>query len=219
MPPTASRPSAACPVGHALEGSAGGARGLSPDAAVWHNRGVSASGLIQLARDIDARCRLRGAFTLRSGRPSSEYFDKYLFEADPALLTRVTAQMTALVPEGTDLLGGLELGGIPLVTMLSQATGIPALFVRKEAKTYGTRRLAEGGDPAGRTVVLVEDVITTGGAVINAAKALRALGATVSTVVCAIDRSDSGTSSLADQGIEVRPVLTKDLLDSVDTSA
>ena len=134
--------------------------------------------MIQLARDVNARCRLRGEFVLRSGQVSNEYFDKYLFEADPGLLARVAAAMRPLVPVGADLLGGLELGGIPLVTVLSQATSLPALFVRKQAKGYGTRRLAEGGDPAGRTVVLVEDVITTGGAVAAAASALRDLGAT-----------------------------------------
>ena len=66
-----------------------------------------------LARDIDACCRLRGEFTLRSGQVSHEYFDKYLFEADPALLKRIVARMRDLVPDGTDLLGGLEMGGIP----------------------------------------------------------------------------------------------------------
>jgi orotate phosphoribosyltransferase len=175
---------------------------------------MPASGLVQLARDIDARCRLRGTFTLRSGQVSGEYFDKYLFESDPVLLRRVVDRMAALMPGGTSLLGGLELGGIPLATILSQVTGIPALFVRKEAKSYGTCRLAEGGDPAGRTVLLIEDVITTGGAVVNAAHALRDLGATVSTVVCAIDRSRPGRNALAAEGIAVRPVLTKDLLDS-----
>jgi orotate phosphoribosyltransferase len=176
---------------------------------------VPDSDLVQLARDIDARCRLRGVFTLRSGKVSSEYFDKYLFESDPVLLRRVVERMSALIPAGTDLLGGLELGGVPLATMLSSDTGIPALFVRKEAKTYGTCQLAEGGDPAGRTVLLVEDVITTGGAVRNAARALRAGGATVTTVVCAIDRSAPGQNALGAEGITVRSVLTKDLLDSV----
>jgi orotate phosphoribosyltransferase len=76
-------------------------------------------------------------------------------------------------------------------------------------------RLAEGGDPAGHTVVLVEDVITTGGAVIQAARALRDLGATVTTVICAIDRSGPAGNDLATEGITVRSVLTKDLLDSV----
>jgi len=175
--------------------------------------------LVQLARDVDARCRLRGQFTLRSGQVSGEYFDKYLFESDPVLLRRVVARMAALVPAGTDLLGGLELGGVPLATVLSGDTGIPALFIRKEAKAYGTRQLAEGGDPAGRTVVLVEDVITTGGAVRNAARALRASGATVTVVVCAIDRSAPGEDPLGADGIMVRPVLTKALLDSVTSAS
>jgi orotate phosphoribosyltransferase len=177
---------------------------------------VQSGDLAQLARDVNARCRLRGSFTLRSGQTSEEYFDKYLFEADPLLLARVTGAMRALIPDGTDLLAGLELGGIPLVTLLSQTTGIPALFVRKSAKDYGTGRLAEGGDPAGRLVVLVEDVITTGGAVVAAARALRDLGATVTTVVCAIDRSGPDARGLESEGIAVRAVLTKDLLDAVN---
>jgi orotate phosphoribosyltransferase len=86
--------------------------------------------------------------------------------------------------------------------------------VRKQAKSYGTRQLAEGGDPRGRTVVLIEDVITTGGAVVHAAQALRELGATVTTVVCAIDRSHPGASGLTPEGIAVRSVLTKDMLDA-----
>jgi orotate phosphoribosyltransferase len=110
-------------------------------------------------------------------------------------------------------LPGLELGGVPLATMLSQFTGLPALFVRKEAKTYGAARLAEGADPAGQTVTLVEDVITTGGAVTAAARAVRDLGATVNTVVCAIDRSQRGQNPLAMEGVRVLKVFTKDDLD------
>ena len=171
--------------------------------------------LVTLARDIDASCRLTGEFVLRSGQVAHEYFDKYLFETDPTLLRRVAERMVTLVPDRVDLLGGLELGGVPLVTMLSSLTGIPALFVRKKAKTYGTRRLAEGATTTGRTVVLVEDVITTGGAVRNAARALRAAGAIVDTVICAIDRSVPGTDPFAADGIGIRAVLTKDLFDSV----
>jgi orotate phosphoribosyltransferase len=144
---------------------------------------------------------------------ASEYFDKYLFEADPLLLGRVAARMARLLPPDTQLLGGLELGGVPLATALSQLTGLPALFVRKQAKAYGTRKLVEGDDPAGRQVTLVEDVITVGGTVVAAADALRALGATVSAVVCAIDRSSPGESAVAAAGITVLPVLTKDQLD------
>jgi orotate phosphoribosyltransferase len=170
--------------------------------------------LAELARDIDERCRLTGSFVLRSGPVVPEYFDKYLFEADPRLLRRIAGQMTGLVPPGTRLLGGLELGGVPIATMLSQLTGIPAMFVRKHAKAYGTCKLAEGDNPAGLQVTLVEDVITTGGAVIAAATALRELGASVSTVICAIDRSAAGQNLLASHDIEVRAVLTKAQLDA-----
>jgi orotate phosphoribosyltransferase len=173
--------------------------------------------LLALARDLDARCRLRGRFVLRSGQVTGEYFDKYLFESDPVLLHRVAEKMVDLIPAGTEMLGGLELGGIPLATMLSQMTGLPTLFIRKAAKEYGTRRLAEGGDFLGRTVLLVEDVITTGGAVRNAAAALRSHGAAATNVVCAIDRSSPDSDRLSDAGIGIRAVLTKAQLDAAST--
>jgi orotate phosphoribosyltransferase len=180
---------------------------------------MTSTELTELAADIDARCRLHGSFVLRSGQITDEYFDKYLFEADPRLLRRVAERMVPLIPADAQSLGGLELGGVPIATMLSQLTGLPALFARKQAKEYGTRKLAEGDDPAGMHVVLVEDVITTGGAVLAAATALRDLGATVSTVLCAIDRSAPGGSVLADNGISVRSVLTKADLDAAAGAA
>ena len=170
---------------------------------------------VTLAADIDATCRLTGTFTLRSGQVSSEYFDKYLFESDPALLSRVAREMAQLLPHDTDLLGGLELGGVPIATMISAMTGHHALFVRKEAKSYGTCKLAEGAEVTGRRVTLIEDVITTGGAVRDATRALREAGAVVDVVVCAIDRSPARENPLADVGLEVRPVLTKAMLDAV----
>jgi orotate phosphoribosyltransferase len=172
-----------------------------------------------LASDIDACCRLTGEFTLRSGQVASEYFDKYLFEAQPALLARVADRMVDLVPAETDLLGGLELGGVPLATALSARTGLPSLFVRKQAKQYGTCKLAEGPDFTGRRVVLVEDVITTGGAVRDAVQELRAGGAVVDVVVCAIDRSPEGGNPLDDVDLEVRAVLTKAALDAARADA
>ena len=168
-----------------------------------------------LARDIDHVCELTGTFQVRSGQTATEYFDKYLFESDPQLLRRVAEAMQPLVPDGTDLLGGLELGGIPLVTMLSSITGLPALFVRKTAKEYGTRRLAEGAEVEGRRITLVEDVITTGGAVRNATDALRAAGATAATVLCAIDRSETPGQALTDAGLTTLAVLTRADLDAV----
>jgi orotate phosphoribosyltransferase len=172
-----------------------------------------------LAAEIDAACRLSGTFTLRSGQVSHEYFDKYLFETSPALLARVAEAMVGLVPDGTELLGGLEMGGIPIATVLSSRTGLPALFVRKKAKEYGTCKLAEGPDVAGRHITLVEDVITTGGAVRDATNALRAAGAVVQVVVCAIDRSPEAENPLADVGLEIRPVLTKAELDAARSAS
>jgi orotate phosphoribosyltransferase len=166
-----------------------------------------------LARDIDGCCRLTGEFTLRSGQVASEYFDKYLFEADPTLLARVARSMVQLLPDDTYLVGGLELGGIPIATMVSSLTGRPAVFVRKKAKEYGTCKLAEGPDVSGQKVTLIEDVITTGGAVRDATRALRDAGATVEVVVCAIDRSPGDENPLADVDLDVRPVLTKADLD------
>ncbi len=172
-----------------------------------------------LAADIDATCRLTGEFVLRSGQVSNEYFDKYLFEADPLLLARVAREVAQLLPADAELLGGLEMGGIPIATAVSQLVGLPMVFVRKKAKEYGTAKLAEGPAFDGRKVVLIEDVITTGGAVRDATSALREGGAIVETVVCAIDRSPAGENPLADVGLEVRAVLTKAELDAARAAA
>src|SRR5262245_13679033 len=103
-----------------------------------------------LARKLARLCHLEGEFRLRSGQVASTYFDKYLFEAEPEVLGLVASRMAGMVPEGTEVLAGLELGGVPVATALSLATGIPAAFVRKEAKRHGTAKLAEGRDVAGR---------------------------------------------------------------------
>ena len=101
-----------------------------------------------LARRVHQASHLTGSFVLRSGATSSEYFDKYRFESDPRLLRELAEAMAGLLPGEADGLAGLELGGVPLATVLSQVTGLPAGFVRKQAKPYGTRRLAEGFDVA-----------------------------------------------------------------------
>ena len=166
-----------------------------------------------LARDIDQTCRLHGEFELRSGQLVTEYFDKYLFESQPELLRRVAEAMVPLLPRETDVVGGLELGGVPIATMVSSVTGIPAIFVRKQAKAYGTRRLAEGAEVTGKSITLIEDVVTTGGAAYAAALALREAGATVDVAVCAIDRSEPGSNRLEQIGVQTRAVLTRADLD------
>jgi orotate phosphoribosyltransferase len=113
----------------------------------------------ELAVSIMPVARLTGQFRLRSGATASECFDKYRFESDPQLLRAVASQLVPLVPTNTEVLAGLELGGVPIAAALSLATGLPAAFVRKKAKSYGTCRLAEGVEVAGRRVLVVEDVI------------------------------------------------------------
>ena len=161
-----------------------------------------------LARRVHEASHLTGSFVLRSGATSSEYFDKYRFESDPRLLRELAEAMAGLLPGEADGLAGLELGGVPLATVLSQVTGLPAGFVRKQAKPYGTRRLAEGFDVAGRRLVVVEDVVTSGGAVVDSCRALRSEGADVTVALCVIDREAGGPANLAEIGVELRPLFT-----------
>ena len=172
--------------------------------------------LDHLADRINAVSRLTGTFTLRSGQIATEYFDKYRFEALPDLLGEIADAMVPLIPMGTEVLAGLEMGGIPIATALSMRTGIPAAFVRKEAKKYGTARLAEGTDIAGRTVTVVEDVITTGGQVVISTNDLRALGARVGHVVCVIDRSTDQGAALTAEGLTMHALLTRAQLDAAE---
>ena len=161
-----------------------------------------------LAQRIYATAHITGDFTLRSGAKSHEYFDKYLFEADPDLLKHIALALVNLVPPGVDALAGLEMGGIPIATMLSQLTNLPVLFVRKKAKDYGTCKIAEGGHVRGRKLLIVEDVVTSGGAILDAARALRAEGAELAHVVCVIDRESGGAANLAKANLILNPLFS-----------
>jgi orotate phosphoribosyltransferase len=167
-----------------------------------------------LAAAINLASRLEGDFVLRSGQRSAYYFDKYRFEADPSLLKRVASAMLDLVPSDAEVLAGLELGGVPIATAMSLQSGLPVVFVRKEAKTYGTCRAVEGGELLGRCTVIVEDVISTGGAVADAALILRAEGARLSDVVCAIWRGSGQPSITGVPDLRVTPALTQSDLDA-----
>jgi orotate phosphoribosyltransferase len=169
----------------------------------------------QLATEIARRCRLEGEFVLRSGRVSQHYFDKYLFEADPRLLAAIADHLQPLIPSGTEVLAGLELGGVPLAVMLSARTSLPVCFVRKQAKEYGTARLAEGAEIDGRKVLVVEDVVTTGGQVALSTAEMRARGAEIGTALCVIDRRDGGPTPLDEAGLDLRALFTADELGGV----
>ena len=165
-----------------------------------------------LPSDVAEIATLRGDFLLRSGQRADTYFDKYRFEADPQLLRRVARQMARLVPAGTEVLAGLELGGVPLATALSLETGLAARFVRKQAKDYGTCLAVEGGDVAGRAIVLVEDVITTGGAVKDAARMIDEAGGQILGVICAIWRGQGAPAIAGLPHLPVFAVMSRDEL-------
>ncbi|MEI7973343.1 MAG: orotate phosphoribosyltransferase [Bdellovibrio sp.] len=150
----------------------------------------------ELAQRIYEVAYLRGDFLLRSGQRSSEYFDKYRFEAEPLLLREIARHLVPLIPRDTEILAGLELGGVPIATAISLQTGLPLAFVRKKAKDYGTCRVAEGLDLKARKVLVVEDVITTGGQVLSSVEDLRQLGALVTHVACVIYRGPEAENPL-----------------------
>lgn len=168
----------------------------------------------ELAAAVYETAHLTGSFVLRSGRVATQYFDKYQFESDPRLLAAIAEHAADLVPDTTEILAGLELGGVPVATALSLKSGLPAVFVRKTAKTYGTCRLAEGADISGRQVLVVEDVITSGGQVAHSTAELRRRGAVVTDVLCVVDREEGGISSLAEHGLRVHPLFTASQLHS-----
>lgn len=162
----------------------------------------------ELAHAIYNVSHITGEFKLRSGAISNEYFDKYRFESRPNILKNLAEQMKALIPEGIDYLAGLEMGGIPVATALSLLTGIPAVFVRKEAKEYGTCQFVEGAEVKGKKLLIVEDVVTSGGQIIISTNDLRKQGAIIEKAICVIDREAGGIEKLQDAGIALNALFT-----------
>lgn len=162
-----------------------------------------------LAKRIYSAAHLTGQFTLRSGAVSQEYFDKYLFESDPGLLAAIAEAMLPLIPVETEVLAGLEMGGIPVVTMLSHLSGLPCIFVRKAAKQYGTAKLAEGCEYSGKKVLIIEDVVTSGGQIVLSQQDLISSGAIADHALCVIDRESGGKEALKAAGIELHALFTK----------
>ena len=164
--------------------------------------------MLSLPERIRRSARLSGRFVLRSGEVSDTYFDKYQFEADPQLLRDIAIALSHLLPEGTEVLAGLEMGGIPIVTTLSQVTGIPAAFIRKEPKKYGTCRYAEGTSLRGKRFVLIEDVVSSGGALADSLAKLKADGLVPLSALCVIDRQTGGAESLTELGLHLKALFT-----------
>jgi orotate phosphoribosyltransferase len=152
---------------------------------------------------------LHGDFTLRSGRKSSYYLDKYLFSTQPAILSGLGVLFAQRIPPETDRLAGAELGGIPLVSSASIATGKPCLFIRNSKKDYGTAKQLEGRIEAGDKVVLLEDVATTGGQALEAAETIQEAGGEILKVIATIDREEGARENFESAGIPFESIFTK----------
>jgi orotate phosphoribosyltransferase len=162
--------------------------------------------LIQRIRDT---ALLHGEFTLRSGKTSRYYLDKYRFETEPDILRALGERFARFADEQVDRLAGAVLGGIPLVTATALATGKPTVLIRAEKKDYGTAQQIEGVLNEGDRVLLIEDVATTGGQVLEAAQMLTELGASVSAIVAVIDREEGARQNIEEAGYRFERLLTK----------
>lgn len=158
------------------------------------------------ARIASAAC-ITDAFTLVDGQVLDSYFDEYRLASDPQLLRDVADAMAALVPEDAEVLAGIELGGVPLVIALSAATGLPAAFLRRLPKRYGSKRQIEGMNVEGRKVVLADDVVRSGGQLAAMARILRRAGAEVTDALCVLERPLGGRLLLEEQKMTLRSLL------------
>jgi len=167
----------------------------------------------RLARRLVEAAYLEGDFVLASGRRSRYYFDKYRFETRPDLLAPVASLIADLVPAGTDRIAGPELGAVALAAAASLASGLPCLFVRGEAKAYGTAKQIEGPFEPGDAVAVIEDVMTSGGSAIKAAQALTEAGCRITRIVGVIDREEGAAQAVNEAGYELVAVFTRSELE------
>ncbi len=164
-----------------------------------------------LGQRLVERAYLTGDFVLRSGRRSKYYLDKYRFETDPVLLDglgRLIADVRREHAPEAELLAGPELGAVPLAAVASVHTGLPYVIVRKEAKDYGTAKRLEGVFEPGQRVCVVEDVVTSGGALLAAVAGLREAGLDVSAAISVVDRLEGGAEAIAADGVRLASLYT-----------
>lgn len=162
----------------------------------------------ELAAAIREAAYLEGQFTLRSGRTSPYYLDKYRFETRPELLAEIARRLARFVDDSIDRVAGAELGAVPLATAVALETGRPFVIVRNQRKDYGTGRAIEGELHAGERVLLVEDIATSGGQALEAVRALREAGAEVAGVVVVIDRLEGARARIESANVRYEALLT-----------
>jgi len=162
-----------------------------------------------LARRIRDAAYLEGDFTLRSGRKSKYYLDKYLFETQPEILRALGEMFATYVRPSTTLIAGAELGGVALAAAASMASGKPFVIIRNARKDYGTGKPYEGRLTDADSVLLVEDIATTGGQVLEATKFIMSVGAKVERIVAVIDRQEGARENIESAGICFEALFTK----------
>jgi len=152
--------------------------------------------------------RLSGDFLLPSGEHTATYLDTYRFQAEPILLRKIAEAMVLLLPTGIEVLGGLRMSDVPIVTMLSQLGGLPAACICDEANDGGRARCAEGAQFSGRRVALVQDLVSSGGTILNAVSKLRSKNVSLDVALCVIDRESGAKETLAGAGIDLKSLFT-----------
>ena len=163
----------------------------------------------KLAQRVMEVAYLEGDFLLRSGRRSKYYLDKYLFETQPKILAELGKRLADWAGGGVDRIAGAELGAVSLAAAASMASGKPYVIVRNKKKDYGTSRPIEGLLKKGESVLLVEDVVTSGGQLLEAAKTLEEAGARIERIVAVIDRGEGGRENIEQAGYSFESILNK----------
>ena len=163
----------------------------------------------ELIKRIKETSYLEGDFILRSGKKSKYYLDKYLFETCPDILAALGEEFAKYISDDVTLIAGAELGGVALAAATALATGKNFCIIRNAKKGYGTGKMVEGVLKVGDVVLLVEDVATTGGQVLEAAKVITEAGATVKKIVCVIDRKQGAGENVTQAGYKFESILTK----------
>lgn len=163
----------------------------------------------ELAKRVKEAAYLEGDFTLRSGRKSKYYLDKYLFETQPDILRALGETFAKYAADSTTLIAGAELGGVALAAAASMASGKPFVIIRNTKKDYGTAKPYEGKISDADSVLLVEDIATTGGQVLEAAKLISGMGAKVERIVAVIDRQEDARENIEEAGFAFDALFTK----------
>jgi orotate phosphoribosyltransferase len=163
---------------------------------------------VELAKRIAEVALLHGEFTLRSGRKSNYYLDKYRFETQPDVLKELGKLFAEKISPNVDRIAGAELGAVPLAAATAMASSKPFVIVRNQKKGYGTSKLVEGVLNKGETLMIVEDVLTTGGQVLEAAKSLQDAGAKIEKIVAVIDRMEGARANIEAAGFVFEALFT-----------